>query len=518
MVPSVKKPLLLVGSLAAAILVSTPSVGTGFTTLGGSLGLSTSVNGYQRDVRAFVNGADAVANNNTVPEANFPGALGGALALWKSARAWASDTPTAGKNFDFDWQGTAASPGTSNENTISWIASCGGGTLAFTQSPIADGWTIKVCDEWTWSDGPGSPSFGQIDIQGVMAHELGHSLGLNHAQSNFCSGSCSTVSTMCPAICGNGVSERDLAVDDANGVAALYGSIGASKPKILSLGGNFNPGQTLIINGQNFAATVNVKFTANTSQNTGSIPGVVFNVPSSAGGTQISVNIPVTALDGNVLVWQPNNLLSNAFPINIGSAPPPPPSITNVSPSTVPAFGPTVVTLTGSGFTNASQVNCGGTLLNPPGGFTIESDNTITFFAPTASALGPVNVNVTVPVGGTSNNGSFTYVETSPPAITANNLSIGGSPFSWQFGGPPNHAWFLMIAVNDNTTFPFGAANVLLNGQVYFSGALSNVGLGSVNTVIPSGLGQFTFYSQIVTFDGISALDASNIVETLNFF
>src|SRR5258705_3356328 len=130
---------------------------------------------------------------------------------------------------------------------------------------------------------------------------------------------------MCPAICSTGVSERDIAPDDANGLQAVYGAIGVNKPKITSLRGSLLTGQTLVINGLNFAATVNVKFTAGTTQNTGAIPGVVFNVPSQNGGTQISVTIAVTAQKGNVVVCEPTlGVLSNAFPIDVGSVQPSP--------------------------------------------------------------------------------------------------------------------------------------------------------------------------------------------------
>jgi hypothetical protein len=312
--------LLFAGFVGTALFVA-PSFVVGYTTIGGSLGIGTGGNGYQRDVRVFNNFQDVAANNNNVPDPNFPGALGAPLAIWKAAAAWNSDNPLAAKNFDFDWQGAAGGVGTANDNVNSSLGgSCGGGTLAFTETPISDGWRIRYCEEWTWSDGPGSPGSGEIDLQGVAAHELGHGLGLGHAQSSFCSGGCNNRSTMCPSYC-NGVSERTIATDDANGLQAIYGAVASNKPEIASLGGSFNRGETLIINGSNFASTVNVKFTAGTTQNTGTIPGVVYNVPSTNGGTRIAVTIPAAARDGNVLVWQPSvSRLSNAFPIAICAA------------------------------------------------------------------------------------------------------------------------------------------------------------------------------------------------------
>ena len=150
-------------------------------------------------------------------------------------------------------------------------------------APSWGGWTMRFCDNWTWADGPGSPSGGQVDIQGVAAHEYGHALGLDH--SEFCGGSCSVNATMCPFICGSGAQERTLAPDDINGLEAIYGPIPANKPLITGLS-NPSPtvGEAVTITGTNFAAIVNVKFTAGTGQDTGAIPGTVFAVATAGGG------------------------------------------------------------------------------------------------------------------------------------------------------------------------------------------------------------------------------------------
>ena len=313
-----RKILALAGGSAAAIVFSLPVQTTAFTTIGGTL--STSSTNYQRDLRVNNNTADAAANNNQTPDPNFPGALGATLAVWKGGHNWNSDV--VGQNFDFDFQGETNSTNGNNGNTVSWEFSgtCSGGVLAYMVPPLTDGWTVRFCDNFTWSDGPGNPGGGQFDIEGVAAHELGHALGLGHSNIN-CGGSCSNDTTMCPAICGdNGVAQRTPATDDINGLNFLYGSIPGNKPTISSLSGSFNIGGTLVINGSNFANTVNVKFTAGTTQNNGTIPGVVFNVPSTNGGTQVSVVIPAAAQDGNVFIWQPGqNLLSDAQPIDIGS-------------------------------------------------------------------------------------------------------------------------------------------------------------------------------------------------------
>ena len=135
----------LSGAAALAITFAWPSTSTGFATIGGSLGIGTTGNGYQRDVRVWNNAADAAANNNVTAETNHPGALGAPLSVWKAAEAWNSNTAGAARNFDYDWQGGLATSAGNNSNTVFWgTDSCGGGTLAYTVTPISDGWYILM--------------------------------------------------------------------------------------------------------------------------------------------------------------------------------------------------------------------------------------------------------------------------------------------------------------------------------------------------------------------------------------
>ncbi len=497
--------------IVATAVVAAPGIILAYTTLGQSLGVSAGGNGYQRDLRVWNNALDPSANPAGATDPAFPDASGAALAAWKGAKAWASDTSTAARNFDFDWQGsaTASNP---DDNTISFgNTGCSGGTLAYTETPVDNGWRILVCESsWVWYGGTGTPSGTQIDLRGVLTHELGHALGLGHSQTVNCpTAGCTTSPSMCAFVCGNGSSQRVIRADDQAGLQAVYGAVPLTKPVITGLGGSFATGGTLLISGAHFAGTVNVKFTARTSTNTGTIPGVVANVPTSAGGTSVAVTIPAAAVSGNVLVWEPGSaLLSNAFPITLNQIPP---SVTSVTPSSVAAFGGGVVTLAGANFAGATSVNFGGTVLNAPLGFSIVNPTTITFSAPTAQALGGNSVTVTGPTG-TSAPASFTYVEVNPPLLTATATLLSNGPFSAHFAGGANDTYVLVIAF-DGTTMSYLGFNVLQNFIPLVSGPLSAVGVGSLNLTVPPGFAGTVFHTQVATISDTTGqfVGASNI-------
>jgi len=287
-----------------------------FTKIGGSLNLD------QRDFRVFDNFADAQTNNNTTPDAQFPGQTGAEMAIWKGVIEWGSGPhgngtgdPTqtnlgdGGANFDPAWGGRASGVGGTDDNVHSATASCGGGVLAFTETPISNGWRIRYCDNWIWADGPGSISGGEFDLQGVACHEHGHALGLGHSGTGN--------ATMFASVSAGSTAIRSIESDDKAGVQCVYGVKSAGKPLITSA--TLSAG-TVTITGSNFAATGNeVWFTNSTTTSPSADPRVrVLNVASTNGGTQISVTKPANAGRGDVFVRTPgtaNDDLSNAFPL-----------------------------------------------------------------------------------------------------------------------------------------------------------------------------------------------------------
>jgi hypothetical protein len=120
-------------------------------------------------------------------------------------------------------------------------------------------------------------------------------------------------------------------------------------------------------------------------------------------------------------------------------APPPPPTVTGISPNTGSALGGTTVTITGTGFTNVVYVSFGGYGAQS---FTINSDTSITALTP-ALYDGIVDVTVQTLASGwsaTSPADQFTYADTAPTvtsvspntgtAAGADTVTITGTGFT----------------------------------------------------------------------------------------
>jgi hypothetical protein len=506
-----KKTLFAASGLAIAMAVvgsiSMPTSTAAFTFIGGTLSLS------QRDFRVFNNFTDSQANNNTAPHSNFPGHTGAVMAIWKGCAEWAS-VPRAGNglgdgvgsnpiigsggaNFDPDMQGTTGSIGGTNDNVHSEISSGGGSTLAYTETPISNGWRIRYISAWTWHDGPNNVTSG-IDLQGVATHEYGHALGLGHTGSGG--------ATMTPGISGTGVAARSIASDDIAGVQALYGVIAGGKPKIDSLSGSFSIGQTLTISGSGFSTTGNVVWFNKVNSN--GVAVKVTGVSSTGGGTQINVTIPTNVEDGEVLVKDSGSgasALSNAFPIDIGAPAGDPPFLVSVTPNSGPAGGFTMVNLSGSGFTGVNSVEFGGV---DALSFVVNSGSSIDAVAPAGAVFNSVDVAIVDPEGASTLPFAYFYnvnptpsVDTISPSLgpTAGGtvVSISGSSVvgvtSVTFGGVSgvnlqiNSATSLTV---DSPPGSFGVVDVVVvgTGSDTLVGGFTYIDTGSFVNVGASGL------------------------------
>jgi hypothetical protein len=277
---------------------------------------------------------------------------------------------------------------TTNNNIVSAVSSCGGGgTLAFTETPISDGWRIKYCDEWTWDDGPGTIG-SRWDIQGVMSHEFGHALGLGHSGVSS--------ATMFPSGSPGQTSMRSIATDDINGIQCVYGVASATKPVITATVADSGAG-TITIHGSNFGATDNEVWFTNGTVTATSVDPIVRVTGVASGGAVITVSIPVDAGPGDVMINKSGAggaTLSNAFPTDLvgtfGTVPGPHPDVTLISPSIIDALTPgtaELVTLTGTNLDLTTSVLLDGV---PVGSsrFTVLNSTTVTVDVPQASSLG----------------------------------------------------------------------------------------------------------------------------------
>jgi hypothetical protein len=470
--------------------LSSPVDTGAFTFIGGSLSTA------QRDFRVWNNFTDAQANNNTTADPDFPGATGATQAIWKGHLEWSSgfymgtgdQDPSQGglgtgrANFDNTYQGSNAAAGGTNGNVHSELFDpTPGGTLAFTETPIGNGWRIRYLSGWTWEDGPGIVS-NNVDLQGVACHEVGHALGLGHSSVGG--------ATMFPSISGTGVNARGINTDDAAGIRALYGDATASKPMITGMTGNQNPGGTLTILGDNFSTTGNAVWFTNVGGGGSAL--TVGGLASTSGGTVISVVVPAGADDGSLLVkaaFAGNSSLSNewAFDANGGPIGGNQPVVSSIAPSSGPEGGFTDVIISGSDFNGASGVTFDG--VNAMS-FNVDSDLQISATTPAGSNGQTADVTVTTGNGpGTLSNG-YTYTANPTPNVSTVSPNNGAAA-----GG---------VTVTISGSNVLGVSSVTFGGVAGTGLALVDdtsltvntpPGLGTVDVVVTNGTGSDTIVS-----------------------
>jgi hypothetical protein len=113
------------------------------------------------------------------------------------------------------------------------------------------------------------------------------------------------------------------------------------------------------------------------------------------------------------------NLAESSNPANL-----PAPSVTKVSPSSGLAAGGTVVTVTGTGFTDASAVDFGTASAT---NMTVDSSTQMTATAPAGTTGTAVDVTVTGPGGTSPTSSADTYAYTGPPPPETLTVTTGGT-------------------------------------------------------------------------------------------
>jgi hypothetical protein len=199
-------------------------------------------------------------------------------------------------------------------------------------------------------------------------------------------------------------------------------------------------------------------------------------VPAAPGGPGTSAEVTVVTPNGDTLPSNYNSYAWNSLPV-----------VKVTSPNMGVALGGEPVTLTGTGFTNASAVTFGST---PATSFTVVSDTEITAIAPAVALTStypsglPYNlldITVTTPNGTSLGTGysQFTYIPSpvitgvSPaagPTAGGNTVTITGTGFEFSrihevaglaFGSTPATSFTVNSATQITATVPQGAAGTV---------------------------------------------------------
>jgi hypothetical protein len=235
-----------------------------------------------------------------------------------------------GANFDPSFQGLAVQVGGTNDNVHSEISGSSGGILAYTETPISDGWRIRYYSAWDWADGPATIGYSQMDLQGVACHEYGHALGLGHSSSSY--------ATMYASALQGAVTARSVTSDDRAGIQSIYGVLDGQKPLIT---GVQVVGNQITVQGANFDSTGNQLWFTQAGNGGAGTPIKVTGLSSANG--QLSATIPAAAGPGDVLVRRNGTThrdLSNAWPSLLQEDPPaclPPTAYCTSAPNSVGA-------------------------------------------------------------------------------------------------------------------------------------------------------------------------------------
>ena len=232
-------------------------------------------------------------------------------------------------------------------------------------------------------------------------------------------------------------------------------------------------GTSVTISGTNLTGATDVRFGGmHASSFTNNADGTITATSPTGTGT---VDVLVTTGGGTSAVNQP----ADQFTYD----PPPPPSVSSVSPTSGP--NGTSVTIDGSGLTGASAVDFGA---GNSATFKVLSDSQVTATAP--AGTGTVDVTVTGP-GGTSAvtqpADQFTYTIPPPPTVTGLNPTSGPSGTSVTISG---------TNLTATSAVDFGASNPATTFSV--------VSDSEVTATAPSGTG--TVDVTVTTSGGTSAV------------
>lgn len=180
------------------------------------------------------------------------------------------------------------------------------------------------------------------------------------------------------------------------------------------------------------------------------------------------------------------------------------PTISSISPITVPTFGSTQAQINGTAFTGVTRVEVGGRTL-ATSQYTVVSDTRIDFFPGTPAALGVEAVVVTTN-GGTSAPRSFLRVSNNPAILDGPSPWFGGFNLLIQGGSRENRSVFLIANVDDPGLIPFFGLNLISNPVLLQSGTSDALGLVNFTLPTPFGISGIDLRLQLLDLNVTSTL------------
>ena len=228
------------------------------------------------------------------------------------------------------------------------------------------------------------------------------------------------------------------------------------------------PGTVVTIDGVGFSGATSVLFGGSAVLVT-VLSDTRVRATAPAGALSITVDVQVVTNQGA------SPLSANAKFTYSGG-----PVITGISPPS--GSGGTFVTISGSGFTNATSVTIGTAAAIP----SVINDSTITVFAP-ANVLGTVNVRVTGPLG-------------TSPVTVAGQFTYTGGPVVHGLSPSQGKAGVLVTITGSGfvgtTSVTFGGINVpftvVTNGQILVNAPSLSPGQVNVRVTTPAGISAAT--------------------------
>jgi IPT/TIG domain len=379
---------------------------------------------------------------------------------------------------------TATVPPATANGTVAVVVSTPGGRTALRPADLYSYFFAQPSVSGvTPASGPVGGGTAVMITGNALIGLTGIKFGANPA--SFVVNSNASVTATSPA--GVGGSKVDITVTGPGGTSTVSASdqftYGPTVTGVSPATGPQAGGTTVTIRGAGFSGATAVTF--------GSVPATRFTVTSatvitatSPAGTPSSVAVTVTAPGGT----------SPTSTADLFTYIAPPPSVTGLTPSSGPAAGGTVVTLTGGSFTGATTVSFGGV---PAATFAVSSATTITATAPAGTPTAVVAVTVTGP-GGTSavtTSDTFTYGPLVTSVSPRSGSHLGGTTLTIKgvgFSGATAVS-FGPIVVTSGFTVNSTGTQITLAAPAGVAGTVNvTVTVGGTTTVV-GPLNQYTY-------------------------